>query len=264
MYNNFVFCLITFFYKYFFVLYKEFYYIYKNFKDKSEIALLKKWVRPGDCVIDIGANIGFYSSLFSRLVGSRGSVHAFEPDKQNFKHLRDIVAGLRNVKINMLAVSDLNGPINIYTSKESNTDHRSYFFEEYDEFYKSRSTRLDDYIKGRFKVDLIKMDIQGAEYSALRGMSKTLGNNHDIILLMEYWPEGLKRQGVTIDTVTAYFKKLGMRIYVIGENGLKKLGSREIQKYKTYKYYDFDNWFITRNERKDIINRIPNKKKRGA
>ncbi len=261
MYNNFVFYLATFFYKYFFVLYKKFYFIYKNFKDRSEISLLKKWIKPGDCVVDIGANIGFYSSFLSKLVGSNGSVHAFEPNEQNFEYLRNVVAGLKNVKINKLAVSDSKGPINLYTSKSLNTDHRSYSFEGYDKVYKSESTTLDDYIKDRFKVDFIKMDIQGAEYSALKGMNKTLSKNHDIVLLMEYWPEGLKKQGVTVDMMTVYFEKLGMSIYVIRDNRLKKLNSREILKYNAYKNYDFDNWIITRNEREGIISRIPDKKK---
>ena len=260
MYNNLVFYLATFLYKHFFFLYKKIYFIYKSFKDRSEVVLLEKWIKPGNCVVDIGANIGFYSSIFSRLVGNGGSVHVFEPDEQNFKYLKHVCAKFKNIRFNKIAVSDSNGPIDLYTSRRLNTDNRSYSFKGHGKIHKGKSVRFDDYIKDRFEVDFIKMDIQGAEYSALKGMERTLIKNNDIVLLMEYWPEGLKEQGVTVDMMTSFFEKMGMNIHVVENNRIKKLSSRKILKYKTYKNYDFDNWIISRDDEEGEIDRIFNEK----
>src|SRR5688572_1605134 len=93
-----------FLYRNFYSLYKPLYFRFKKKQDKAEIALLRRLVKPGTVVIDIGANIGFYAGILSDLVGNKGSVHCFEPDKTNFEHLRSITAGLKNVSINNKAV----------------------------------------------------------------------------------------------------------------------------------------------------------------
>lgn len=67
----------NFLYKICFPLYKVTYASFKNKQDTFEIELLKKHIRPDNTVLDIGANIGFYATILSDLVGDKGSIHCY-------------------------------------------------------------------------------------------------------------------------------------------------------------------------------------------
>src|SRR5918996_682528 len=109
-----------------FPLYKRLYPVFKKRQDAMEIAWMRRLVRPGSHVLDIGANIGFYALLLSDLVGSGGHIHAFEPDATNFKHLSAMAGRRNNVTLVPKAVSDRSGPLVMYTSPTLNVDHRTY------------------------------------------------------------------------------------------------------------------------------------------
>src|SRR5437870_2877368 len=83
-------------------------------------------VRPGDVVLDIGAHIGYYTTLLSQLVGVHGKVVAFEPDPTNFTLLQQNVARIActNVTLYNLALSDRNGTVALYLSADNAGDHR--------------------------------------------------------------------------------------------------------------------------------------------
>jgi len=80
--------LASFFYKNAFPLYKALYYSFKRKQDAFEICLLKKYIQAGNTILDIGPNIGFYTEIIAELTGPSGKVHCFEPDKNNFIHLK--------------------------------------------------------------------------------------------------------------------------------------------------------------------------------
>lgn len=90
----------------FFPLYRRLYPLFKKRQDAVEIAWMRRVVRPGSQVLDIGANIGFCTFLLSDLVGSGGHVYAFEPEPTNFKHLSAIADDRQNVTLVPKAVSD--------------------------------------------------------------------------------------------------------------------------------------------------------------
>ena len=95
---------------------------------KLETDLIKESVQQGDVVLDLGANIGYYTLIFARLVGPQGRVFAFEPDPENFRLLE------RNVKENHYtnvvainkAVSNKTERLKLYLSDDNKADHRIY------------------------------------------------------------------------------------------------------------------------------------------
>jgi FkbM family methyltransferase len=150
-------------------LYKPLYSLYKALWDRSERAILRRVVRPGMIVVDIGANIGVYSRFLAGLVGVNGKVIAFEPAPDNFRRLWDNVAALPQIEPIQAAVGGSTGEIVLFESEELNVDHRVYDTRENRHQVRVPCWVLDDYISADERVDLIKIDVQGFELPALRG-----------------------------------------------------------------------------------------------
>ena len=151
--------------------------------------------KPGGVVVDIGANIGYYTLLFAKHVGPSGRVVAFEPDQDNFRLLSANVSlnAYANVTVVQSAVSDTDEPLELYRNESNHMDHRTYDPGEGWEAVSVPSVRLDDYFAANSRgIDLIKMDIQGGEPRALAGMTRLLTENPAIVLVTELWPYGLR------------------------------------------------------------------------
>jgi len=198
-------------------LYGRLYSVYKRWSDRHERAWIASVVRPGDTVIDIGANIGAYTMFFADLVGPAGLVHALEPEPENFRRLGDAVAGLSNVRAHKLAASNTTGECVLYKSASLNVDHHTY-----DDGVEQREcvvipcTRLDDLIAPGARVDFIKMDIQGAEGFALAGAQRVLEENSGIAMLFEHWPFAIRRSGFDPRDLLEGLRAQGFHLRVLG------------------------------------------------
>jgi len=206
---------------------------YKRFKlknDKREIEVLRTLIQPGSFVLDIGANIGFYASILSEITGDKGHVYCFEPDKKNFEYLKKNVKNLRNVTCFNTAVSDKKQVLKIYRSKLLNVDHRTYPVNNYDTVEEINAVSIDDLIAEKIipKVDLIKIDIQGYELSAFKGMTNLLSKNNGLNIIAEYWPHGFKRAGTSAVEFFDFFDQLGYQFLLIDDVVLKPVDRKFI------------------------------------
>jgi FkbM family methyltransferase len=217
-------------YQRFFPLYKLLYPAFKKRQDAAEIGWIRRLVRPRNNVLDIGANIGFYTSLLSDLIGVGGHVHAFEPDATNFKHLAATAGHRNNVTLVPKAVSDRSGKLLIYTSPKLNVDHRTYEFENYKQAIAVDGVSIDDYLGGgRCRIDFIKMDIQGYELKALRGMEKTIAANPAMVILSEFWPYGFQQCGTSASVVYDYIRSLDLRVWLIDRSQLRPVSRKTVR-----------------------------------
>ena len=175
-----------------------------------ESDLMTRVLRRGATVIDIGAHIGYYSLLAARRIGRQGQVLAFEPAPDNFALLA------RNIRQNRLgqivhaencAVGDQPGEVTLYLSVVNNGDHRVHPATPEDDVLNNwgrprerlpvPAVSLDGYLQQHplGPIDVIKMDVQGAELKVLQGMPVTLQQNPNVVLFIEYWPHGLIQAG---------------------------------------------------------------------
>lgn len=235
MASSFSIALGNFLYKNCFPIYKLTYKSFKEKQDAFEISLMKKYIKAGDTVLDIGANIGFYAEILSGIVGEKGKVHCFEPDSTNFKHLQSRSKHLPNVTINNKAVSDKTETIKIYTSKKLNVDHRTYKPDEYDQEIDIHAIAVDEYLsfdsaQDDKEVNFIKMDIQGFEMSAIKGMTKTLQSPH-LKMLSEFWPYGMKKAGTSVLEYFHFLKQYNFYIYLIENNQLSELTEDKVKTF---------------------------------
>ncbi|MCW5878099.1 MAG: FkbM family methyltransferase [Anaerolineales bacterium] len=188
-----------------------------------ETALIQNYVKPGQTVLDIGANIGYYTLLFAKRVGGSGVVHAFEPESNAFKLLEKNLElnGYQNVVLHPLAVSNKDGETYLARDPFSNLDHRIKSGSEHQEAsIKIRTAKIDSLIgSSELTVDVVKLDIQGAEYSAVQGMQATLSKSPTVLLLSEFWPEAIQDLGADPRGYYDLLLEHGFKLNEIDERG---------------------------------------------
>src|SRR5258708_2796683 len=188
--------------------------------EPMETALFKKEIKSGQTVLDIGANIGYYTLIAAKLVGPKGKVYAFEPDPTNFKLLKKNVEsnGHSNVVLVNQAVSDKNRKARLFLSAMNKGDHRIYDSNDGRSSILVRMIRLDDFFLKMDKVvHFIKMDIQGAEAAALEGMKELIHRNQRLKLVTEFSPGSLKLEGHDPHKYLKTLRSLGFRLSEISE-----------------------------------------------
>ncbi len=187
--------------------------------EEFETEIIMKDVKQGDIVLDIGANIGYYTLIFARLVGEKGKVYAFEPDPVNFALLKRNVEinGYDNVVLIEKAVSDRSGKIRLFLCEENKGDHRIYNSGDHRDVIDVEGVSVDDYFEKKQHIDFIKMDIQGAEGLVLQGMEYILKSNKAVKIVTEFWPIGLKRSGTSSKPVLACLLNHGFSLFELNE-----------------------------------------------
>lgn len=172
--------------------------IVEGWHEPYESAFLSQWLRAGMTVLDVGAHVGWYTLLAARQVGSTGRVIAFEPDPWNFTLLTQNITANRydNVETTQRAVADRGGDVQLLRDEHNYGGHRLALRSEAVGALTVQAIALDDwYAAHGGTVDLIKMDIEGAELLAWQGMRRLLHDNRQVRLMMEFCPEALRRCG---------------------------------------------------------------------
>ena len=180
-------------------LYKSLYFLYKKYSEKDKVDIIKKILKKDMAVVDVGANIGFYSLLFANIVGANGKVFSFEPDEKNYNLLKNNTLSCPNIFIEKMAISDKSEEINLYISDKLNVDHQTYDNGEGRKRCNVKATSLDNYFSLPGQIDLVKIDVQGYEMAVLKGMEKIIKRQKKIIIISELWPFGLQKAGSNFD-----------------------------------------------------------------
>lgn len=202
--------------------YRCIYFLYKNISDRHLIATARRLVKPGTFVVDVGANIGFFSVAIARRADV--TLLAFEPEQKNYESLNLITTanGLGSrIHSYMIALSDRTGTGSLYLSDLAPTDHKL-INSRSSKTVEIETTRLDDFFAqhpdhAKKPVSLIKIDVQGAELLVLRGMRQTLRANSNPPILVEYSPDDLTHAGVTTEEFFGAFGALGYHPHTLPE-----------------------------------------------
>lgn len=220
---------------------------YEPFETEFVAGLIQK----GDVVLDLGANIGYYTLIFARLVGEEGKVFAFEPDPDNFALLtKNVTAnGYRNVTPVQKAVSNETRKVRLYLCEDNKADHRIYASDQGRESIEIEAIRLDDYFEDyEGKIDFIKIDVQGAEGGALEGMQCLLRRNENLKMITEFWPFGLNRFGIEPEDYLRRLLEYGFNIEQLDEHRRRTQPANVAELLATYtpEKENFTNLFCTR------------------
>ncbi len=190
---------------------------YENFE--SEIIMNE--IKRGDVVVDLGANIGYYTLIFSELVGESGKVFSFEPEQKNFELLkRNIEAnGCKNVVLEKKLVSNEDGKRILFLEPNGFVGHTICDFYENAPPIEIESVSLDNYFKNQNgKIDFVKMDIEGAEGEAFLGMRRILRKNRNLKIITEFLPEKMELSKVKPKEFLKMIEEENFEVFEICEN----------------------------------------------
>jgi FkbM family methyltransferase len=161
-------------------------------RGSAEKRLYLSLIRRGDVVLDIGANVGYFTMLFSDLVGKKGEVHAFEPIPGTFRELSRNMRrfpGYRNVYLNCAALGDKSNRTKMFlpgsdAGQAALVCHRDGSWEGASiSPIDVEMIRLDEYAVHLPRMDFVKCDVEGAELLVLLGGQSTLRRLHPRLLL---------------------------------------------------------------------------------
>lgn len=202
-----------------------------NYNEKSDVEFVKRFITPEMIILDIGANIGYYSVLFADIVEEgTGHVYSFEPTPSTFKTLQD------NIYINRF--SDTTITLHKVALYKENTEME---FQIYDpklysglntlgnrdiilngerlipEVQKVKCITLDSYAKEKSlkKVDFVKLDVEGSELHVLQGGVKLLQNyaqNDLFVIMAEVSDNTFHDAGTSSKELFTYIENLGLQI----------------------------------------------------
>jgi len=199
--------------------------------EKYDTELFKKMVKEGMVVVDIGANIGYFTLIAAKLVGKSGIVYAFEPEPSNYELLcKNIeVNGYTNVIPIQKAVSNRKGKAKIwcdninFASPSFSRDNVLVFLKdnvlEKDRFVEVETITLDEFLKNTVrnaKVDIIKIDAEGAEGLIIDGAKQALESNN-LKIIMEFWPLALRNLGTDPLELLYKLQEYGFKVMFVNE-----------------------------------------------
>jgi FkbM family methyltransferase len=204
----------------------DFWLRYNGIWEPELTTLVMRILRGGATVVDVGANIGYYTCLFSKIVGPSGSVHSFEPIPWSFEELsRNVVLNqMSNVVLNNLALLSKAGGVTMhrYPGPDPGQDSIGGFPGPNVKQLQVSAVSLDDYVAGHNLKDLdfVKLDVEGAEPAVIEGGRETLQSQNAPDLITEANPLRLHSLGFTTDYLYSLLESLGYSLFVVGRSGL--------------------------------------------
>jgi FkbM family methyltransferase len=200
-------------------------------------------IRPGMTVLDVGANIGVFTLAAARLVGPTGRVIAFEPLPRNHRFLMANLAlnGYSHVTVERMAVGNRDEPLTINLFGTDNLSFSDTVVRGQKATCEVQCCRLDTYLRkhGIDHVDVMKIDIEGAEDFAIEGMSDLFAGGCFPRVIMEVHPEFLASLGRNARSVLTRLHEAGYVMDVLESESGPRVRIGDIHSFQNpndYKY----------------------------
>jgi FkbM family methyltransferase len=207
------------------------YFTYKRYLADPYARLTKHhpYLFKGGNIIDIGANIGYTSYVFSRIIEAPYKIFAFEPEEKNIEILKKTSRKYHfsdQLVLVSSAVGAYVGEIELWKNASNNADHRILTpelrnqLEGNIESQKTSLITIDHYFESfnePFPVSFIKIDVQGYEQAVCDGMVETLKNNPQVVISFEYCPTVIKSLGFNSEELLQFYKERHFNFYYLNK-----------------------------------------------
>jgi FkbM family methyltransferase len=188
--------------------------------DPNEFAFLDRFLQPGMTFLDAGANEGVYTVFAAQRLGAEGTVWAFEPSQREVQRLAgNLDLNNLSVRIFPVALADQAGQVEMtlagYGHEGQNTMGKVIYEIEEGGRETVPVVRLDDVVRENqlARLDLIKIDVEGAELRVIQGATATL-SRHRPLLLFEASDSALRQQGASREQLLHYLRTLEYELYL--------------------------------------------------
>ena len=181
---------------------------------------LQRQLCEGAVMIDVGANVGDYTALAARAVGPHGHVYACEPAPANVALLHERFDAVPQVSVVPAAVGDHSGTTTFFLDRRASTRHSCAAAN----VGKTGATitvpqvMLDDVCGGLSRLDVVKVDAQGAEMSILHG-ARMLLKRFRPAMVLELWPHGLSMAGANAASLLTFLKDRDYAVFRLSAKG---------------------------------------------
>tara|TARA_B100000029_G_scaffold164047_1_gene160129 strand:- start:255 stop:1088 length:834 start_codon:yes stop_codon:yes gene_type:complete len=197
--------------------------LYFGVYEKAETAFIQRTLKSGMTVLDVGANIGYYTALAARRVGPNGRVIALEPDPESYEFLQQTIAAneVGNVDSFQCAAAERKDSMTLYISHDNRGDNRLYEPDPRWPKVTVPARPADDVLKeaGIDTIDFIKIDVQGFEASVIAGLKTTLDQSPNLTLITEFWPQGLRDAGSDPRDYLKQLRAHGLQLHELNAKG---------------------------------------------
>jgi FkbM family methyltransferase len=213
--------------------------------DSNETRVLTQIIKRGFTIVEVGANFGAHTLKMAELVGKEGKIYAFEANPKVSKYLKESVA-----------LNKLESIVDVFEKAAGDAPGKAFLdfglnnigaghivTSPLDTSVGTEIVRLDDILPTQ-RIDLLKMDAEGYELKILQGAKNLIDRNLDhIIIMMEYIPSLLERQGSSAKELLGFLKEKGFCFWKIGrkhnnESSLIPISSEELLKMQPLKPED--------------------------
>jgi FkbM family methyltransferase len=194
-------------------------------------------LRPGHVFVDVGANIGYYTLLGSRLVRDNGHIYAIEahPRMAELLSRNVIINGRHNVSTWQRAAWSRSEVLKFHARRHfaSNSsagslgDRGLEELHDDEEVLEVQAVPLDEILAGVPRVDLIKIDVEGAELQVVTGLAETLTSNPEVTVMFEWSPGQLEMVGNSPAALLELMRNHGFSFRLM-EHGLAKISDTEL------------------------------------
>jgi FkbM family methyltransferase len=199
----------------------------------KDLAFYKAQIKEGMTVVDVGANQGLFTLVFSRLAGASGSVIAFEPEPDMYAALEHNckINRARNIEYFPFAVGASVGKGVLSRSLVHGGDGCMTTERHMDQLSRLVDVQLTslDVALGDRRVDFVKIDVQGAEMGVFQGMTEVMRKNPALRIYFEYWPRGLQYAGDPMAILT-FLHDRGFRI--LADSGAREIAAAEFGSFR--------------------------------
>jgi len=202
--------------------------------EQETTLFIRNYLNEGDTVWDVGANIGYFTLEFARSVGSRGKVLSFEPHPEIFKVLLRNVSRNRyqNINLQNVACGEEATISKLYFSTENEGNHKIVANSSSNDSVETKVVKLSTYLETH-APRLIKMDIEGAELLALKGLGADYLKNNSVDFVIEYHPYEMSFFNIEGEEVLDFFISSGYKFRNLAYPDSPIILKQEIlQKYK--------------------------------
>lgn len=190
--------------------------MYLDAFEPHETRMVQTYLKPGMTVVDVGANVGYYTLMAASIVGEEGQVHAFEPSPYAFARLHATICNnhISQVRLVQAALGDQRGQARLFLPAQIGNHTPTLLGEDVRHAVEVPIRTLDEYVRQHNieRIDLLKLDVEGFEPNVIAGARETIGAGKIRAVLCEFNEDWLDKNGTSSAALRQTFIQYGFKV----------------------------------------------------